>query len=168
MEPQTRANQLLSQIASLVGIDLSARIIEELVFNKCAELRIPIVIRACDYLPRKIRVVFPSASAKGAARSSDVDTRGFGIVTADPAARIRLKSSKRESPDEVRHKRPSVNEGSHATASQHITVGLSQGEVTAAPEAVPEKVAFNGRTKYTRAKDVTELDTGVAADVVFR
>src|SRR4029453_12662249 len=92
--------------------------------------------------PRKARVVFPPATAKGAARGSDVDTCGFGIVNAEPAASIRLESSKRESRDEVPHKRPGVNEGSHASASQHITVGLCQGEVSAAPEAVPEKVAF--------------------------
>ena len=44
MEPQTRANQLLPQIAILIRIDLGARIIEVLVFNKGAEPRIPIVI----------------------------------------------------------------------------------------------------------------------------
>jgi hypothetical protein len=117
MEAQARTNQVLPQIATLTRIDLAARIVEVVVFDKGAELRIPIVICACDYLPRKIRVVFPSASTKGAARSSDVDTCRFGIVNAEPAPDIRLEPSKRESPNEVRHKRPSVNERSHGTAS---------------------------------------------------
>ena len=44
VESDTRANQLLVQITILSGIDLGARILEELVFNKGAELRGPIVI----------------------------------------------------------------------------------------------------------------------------
>ena len=52
MEAHTRANQLLPEFATLTGIDLGARIIEEAVFDKGAELRIPVVICACDYLPR--------------------------------------------------------------------------------------------------------------------
>ncbi len=38
MEPQTCANQVLPQIATLVSIDLGARIIEVVVFDKGAEL----------------------------------------------------------------------------------------------------------------------------------
>jgi len=116
MEAQARANQVLPQIATLTGIDLAARIDEVVIFDEGAELRIPIVICACDYLPRKIRVVFPSASV-------DWDTTGygvlnldpgrFGIVNADPAPGIRLKSSKRESPDEVPHKRARIYPTSH-------------------------------------------------------
>ena len=44
MEPQTCANQMLAQIATLIGIDLGARIIEVVVFNEGAELRSEIVI----------------------------------------------------------------------------------------------------------------------------
>ena len=44
MEPQTCANQMLAQIATLIGIDLGARIIEVVVFNESAELRSEIVI----------------------------------------------------------------------------------------------------------------------------
>jgi hypothetical protein len=92
MEPQTRANQLLPQIATLIGIDLGARIIEELIFKKRAELRIPIVICACDHLPPEVRVTSPSAGVKAAAGSADVDTRGFRIVNAHPRPDIRLES----------------------------------------------------------------------------
>jgi hypothetical protein len=38
MEPQTCANQVLSQIATLIGIDLGARIVEVVVFDEGAEL----------------------------------------------------------------------------------------------------------------------------------
>ena len=92
MEPQTCAHQVLSQIASLVGIDLSARIIEELVFNKGAELRIPIVICACDDLLRQVRVIFPATGAKGAVGTLELRTCGFRIVNAHPRAGIRLES----------------------------------------------------------------------------
>jgi hypothetical protein len=44
MEPHTRAHQVLPQIAILTGIDLGARIVQEVVFNEGAELRSPIVI----------------------------------------------------------------------------------------------------------------------------
>ena len=80
MEPQTRANQLLPQIATLIGIDLGARIIEELIFKKRAELRIPIVICAGNNLPREVRVTSSSARVKGAMRALELGTCGFGIV----------------------------------------------------------------------------------------
>ena len=71
VEPQTRANQLLPEIATLIGFDLGARIIEVVVFDEGAELRIPIVICACEHLPREVRVIVPSATVKGAAGSGD-------------------------------------------------------------------------------------------------
>ncbi len=64
---------MLPEIATLIGFDLGARIIEVVVFNKGAELRIPIVICACDDLPREIRVTLPSAAVKGATGTGDVD-----------------------------------------------------------------------------------------------
>lgn len=54
MESQARANQMLPQIATLIGIDLGARIIQELVFNKRAELRSEIVIAAGNNLPGEV------------------------------------------------------------------------------------------------------------------
>src|SRR5437762_8254810 len=101
MEPQARANQLLPQIASFIGIDLGARIIEEVVFNEGAELRSPIVICASNNLPREVRVTSSSAAVKGATGTGDVDARGFGIVNADPGPGIGLEPSERESRDEV-------------------------------------------------------------------
>jgi len=159
---------VLPQIAALIGIDLGAGIIEIVIFDKGAELRCPIVICACDHLPREIRVISTSARAKGAVRGGDVDTSGFRIVNAEAAADIWLESSKSESPDEVPHKRPSVNEGSHATAPQHNTFGIPQGEISATSEAVIKKVPFNGRTKYACAKNVTEFDAAEEPDIVFR
>src|SRR5438067_6293799 len=131
MEPQARANQLLPQIASFIGIDLGARIIEELVFNEGAELRSPIVICAGNNLPREVRMTSSSARVKGAMRPLELGTSGFRIVNANPGADIRLESSKRESCDEVPHKRARVNPGSEAAASYYIPIGLPQGEVVA-------------------------------------
>lgn len=54
MESQARANQMLPQIATLVGFDLGARIIQELVFNKRAELGSEIVIAAGNNLPGEV------------------------------------------------------------------------------------------------------------------
>jgi hypothetical protein len=44
MDPNTRAYEMLSQIAILIRVDLGARVIEVVVFNEGAELRGPIVI----------------------------------------------------------------------------------------------------------------------------
>ena len=44
VEPNTGAYQVLPKIAILPGIDLSARVVEKVVFDKSAELRGPIVI----------------------------------------------------------------------------------------------------------------------------
>ena len=44
VEPDTRAHQVLSQIASLPGINLGACVVEVVVFDEGAELRRPIVI----------------------------------------------------------------------------------------------------------------------------
>jgi mannitol-1-phosphate/altronate dehydrogenase len=76
MEPQTRANQLLPQIATLIGIDLSARIIEELIFKKRAELRSPIVICPCNNLPRQVRVTLALAHTPSDARFSSAAAAG--------------------------------------------------------------------------------------------
>src|SRR4030095_11015073 len=54
-ETNTGANQVLPQIATLVGIDLGARVIEVVVFNKSTKVRIEKVICAGDHLPRQVR-----------------------------------------------------------------------------------------------------------------
>src|SRR5438552_3604054 len=167
MEPQTCANQVLAQIATLIGIDLGARIIEVVVFNEGAELRGPIVICACDDLPREVRVTSSSAAVKGATGTGDVDARGFRIVNADPGPGIGLEPSERESRDEVPHKRASVNKASRAGVSHCHTVDC-QGGVSASPKAVVKEVPFNRWTKYARAKDVTRFDAAEKTDVIFR
>jgi hypothetical protein len=112
-------------------------------------------------------VTLPSAAVKGATGSADVDARGFRIVNADPGPGIRLESSKRESQDEVPHKRASVNERSRAGASHYHTIDC-QGGVSATSKTVVKKVPFNGRTNYARAKEVTEFDAAEETDVIFR
>src|SRR6266498_2177260 len=112
-------------------------------------------------------MTLPSAPVKGATRTSDVDASGFRKVNAHPRTDIRLESSKRESRDEVPHKRTSVNEGSPAVVSHHDTIDC-QGRVSAASKAVVKEVSFNRRTKYACAKDVTTLDAAKKTNVVFR
>ena len=129
MEAETRANQLLAQIATLTGVDLGARIIEELIFDEGAELGIPIVIRAREYLPGQIGMACASAGAKTAARRAEVETRGFRIINANPRSDIGLESSKREPQNEVPHERASVNPGRRASASYYISIRLPQREV---------------------------------------
>lgn len=126
MEPYTSPNQVLPQITVMVSIDLGACIIEVAVFDEGAELRCPIVIRACDHLPGEIRVVISSACAKAAARSVDVYARGFGKVNADAGSEIRLEPliTRRQPQNEVPHKRASIDKASHAAASYQIPVGL--------------------------------------------
>ena len=167
MEPQTCANQVLSQIATLIGLDLGARIIEVVVFDEGAELGIPIVVCARNHLPRQVRVTLPSAAVKGAARGADVDARGFRIIDAEPTPDIRLESSKRESQDEVPHKRTSVNKASRAAASHYLTIDR-QSAVSATSKTVVKVVPFNGRTNYASAEDVTEFDAAEKTDVIFR
>src|SRR5437667_11781094 len=105
MEPQARANQLLPQIASFIGIDLGARIIEELVFNEGAELRSPIVICAGNNLPREVRMTSSSARGKGAMRPLELGTSGLRKVNANPVPDRRRESCKFESYDELSSKR---------------------------------------------------------------
>jgi hypothetical protein len=68
----------------------------------------------------------------------------------------------RDSQNEVKHKGARINSSIRASASYYITIGFSQGKVSAALKPVVEKVTFNGRTNYTRAKDVAELDVSTA------
>ena len=168
MEAETRANQLLAQIATLIGVDLCAGIIEVVVLDEGAELGIPIVIRAREYLPGQIGMACASAGAKTAARRAEVETRGFRIVNADPRTGIRLEPSKREPRDEVTHKCTSVNKAGRAAASQDSAIRQGQGSISAAPKAVVKEVPFNRRTKYASAKDVTRFDAAKKPDVIFR
>ena len=122
VETDTRAHQMLPQIPGLISIDLRARIIEKLVFNKRAELGRPIVICAGNDLPGKICVALPAARAETAAGSANVDTRGFGKVNAHSRPDVGLESVKCESRDEVPHKHATVNEASHAAPSNHKVI----------------------------------------------
>ena len=101
-------------------------------------------------------------------RALELGTGGFRIVNADTRPCIRLESPECESPDKVPHKRTRVNPGSQVALSQYITLGIPQGEVSAAPKAVVKEVSFNGGTKYACTKDITEFDSAEKADVIFR
>src|SRR5947199_9443553 len=168
MEAETRANQLLDQFATLIVVDLCAGIIEVVVLDEGAELGIPIVIRAREYLPGQIGMACASAGAKAAARCAEVETRGFRIVNADPRTGIRLESSKGEPRDGVTHKCTSVNKAGRAAASQDSAIRQGQGSNSAAPKAVVKEVPFNRRTKYASAKNVTCIETAEKTDIIFR
>src|SRR6266853_6929064 len=118
MEPHTRANQVLPQIAALISFDLAARIIEVVIFNKGAELGSPIVISAANDLPREVGVTCPPASVDWDNTGHGVhnlDPRRLGIVNANAAAGIRLKSlvAPCEAEEEIPHKRARINPRSH-------------------------------------------------------
>jgi hypothetical protein len=115
-------------------------------------------------------VISPSARAEATVGGADVDTRGFRIVNSDPGAGIRLESPTlgRDPQNEVKHKGARINSAIHATASYYITIGFSQGKVSAALKPVVKEVAFNGRTNYACAKHIAELDAAEETDVIFR
>src|SRR5262249_6831636 len=93
-EPHTGANQVLPQIATLVRVDLGTCIVQVVVFDKRAPLRIEKVIRAGNDLPRQICVTCSAASVERGYTSYGVchfDASRFGIIDAYPGAGIRLK-----------------------------------------------------------------------------
>src|SRR5580765_8588047 len=100
----------------------------------------------------------------------DLDPSRFGIVNADPGARIRLKSlvSRCESQDEVRHERARIDPRGHVALSYNVIKAIPQGEVSATAKAIVKEVAFNRWTNYARAKDVTEFNAAVKANVILR
>src|SRR6478609_3892675 len=164
---------MLPQYATLPGIDLGALVLEELVFNKRAELGVPIIICAGNNLPREVRVISPPASVDGDSAGigvCELGARRFGIIDADPSADIRLEFlvSRCESQDKVPHERARIDPRSHVPLCQHITKRIPQGEVGAAPKAIVKEVPFNGWTKHACAKDVAEFDAAEKADVIFR
>jgi len=157
---------VLPQIAIFISIELGACILKELVFDKRAELGSPIVICAGNNLPGEVRVTSPPAGAKVTEGCTDVDTRGFRIVNAHARPDIRLEPAERESRDEVPHKRTSVNPGTGAAAAHYNPIDC-QVAVSAAFEPVVKEVPFDRRTKYPRAKDVTEFDATKKTDLIF-
>src|SRR4029453_13997949 len=118
-------------------------------------------------------MTFPPASVAWDSTGSwipNLDPRRFGIVNADPGARIRLKSSvsRCESQDEVRHERARIDPGGHVALCYSVTKAIPQGKVSATAKAVVKEIAFNRWTNYARSKDVTEFNTAVKADVILR
>src|SRR5437762_5449891 len=98
------------------------------------------------------------------------DPRSFGIVNANPGAGIRLKSSvsRCKSQDEVRHERACIDPSGHVALCYSVTKAIFQGKVSATAKAIVKKVAFNRWTNYAAAKDVTEFNAAVKADVILR
>jgi hypothetical protein len=173
VEPDTRANQLLPQRATLIGIDLGACILEELVFDERTHLGIEIVIRAGNNLPREVRVTCSPASVDWDSTGygvSDLDARGFGVVNADPGASIRLEPPTlgRDSQNEVEHERARIDPGGHVALCYNVVKAIPQGEVSATAKAIVKEVAFNRGTNYARAKDVTEFNAAEKANVILR
>src|SRR6478672_3141821 len=135
MEPQAGANQVLSEVSILVGFELSARVIEVVVFDKSAELRIPIIICAGYDLPRKISMACATTCAEVAARAMKIEPGRFRIIDTDTSAHVGLEPAKSEFRNQVRHKCPGVNEaGSGARPGRYPING--QSCIRASPESV--------------------------------
>src|SRR5437667_12704825 len=100
----------------------------------------------------------------------NLGARGLSIVNADSGSGIRLESlvSRCESQYEVRHERACIDPGSRVALCNEITIRCVQREVSAAPKAIVKEVAFNRWTNYARAKDVTEFNAAVKANVILR
>jgi hypothetical protein len=77
-EPDTRAQQLLFQIAILAGVDLGTRIIEEFILNKRAEVGRKKVIRTGNHIERQVRVISPTTIV-------DRNSTSYGSTTSVPA-----------------------------------------------------------------------------------
>src|SRR5436190_5852444 len=103
-------------------------------------------------------------------RIPNLDPRRFGIVNADTGARVRLKSSvsRCESQDEVPHERACIDPSGNVALCDSVTKAVLQGEVSATAKAIVKKVAFDRWTNYARAKDVTEFNAAVKANIIFR
>ena len=180
-ESDTRAHQLLTQSAILPSVDLGALIIEVFILNKRAELGRKKVIGTGKRIERQVCVTSPTASVDRnvtSYRVPDLNTRRFGVITADPRTQIRLELliSRRESQNEVRQERAGIDPGRHvgvASCKLRGTVRarrerLVQGEVSPASEAIIKEIAFNRRPNYPCTKDVTEFDAAKETDVIFR
>src|SRR5215471_12286736 len=138
-EPHTSANQVLPQITTLVRIDLGARVIEVVVFDKRGPLLIEKVIRAGNHVPRQVRMTLPPARVDRRSASCwilNLDARRFCEVNANPGPGIRLElpSRRPKSQNEVKHKGARINPCSHVARCQKVTVGIPQGKISAAPE----------------------------------
>src|SRR6266403_5025739 len=107
---------MLPQVTILASVNLAACIVEIAIFDKCAELRIPIVVSASKHLPGEVRVVFSAGSEHMKGRF-DFDVRRFRIVSAYPGPGIRLESPQSQPQNEVSHKRATVNPGPHAAVT---------------------------------------------------
>src|SRR5215467_11492712 len=134
-EPHTSANQVLPQIATLVGIDLGACVIEIVVFDKRGPLLIEKVIRAGNHVPRQVRMTLPPTSVYGRSASCwilNLDARRFGIVNANPGSGIRLElpSRRPKSENEVKHKGACINPCSHVALCYKVTESVVQREVS--------------------------------------
>src|SRR5438046_4026820 len=103
-------------------------------------------------------------------RIPNLDPRRFGIINADTGARVRLKSSvsRCESQDEVPHERACIDPSGNVALRDSVTKAVLQGEVSATAKAIVKEVAFDRWTNYARAKDVTEFNAAVKADVILR
>ena len=172
-ETDTGAYQMLPEIPVLVRFDLGARVIEIVVFDKSTHVVTKEVIRPGDNLPRQVRMTRPTASVDWDSTGywiPNLDPCRFGIVNADPAAGIRLKSSfsRCESQDEVRHERARIDPSGHVALCYNVIKAISQGEVSATAKAIVKEIAFNRWTNYARAKDVTEFNAAEKADIILR
>jgi hypothetical protein len=63
---------MLAQIPIAARIDLSASIVEVMVFDERAELGRPIIVCPCKNLSGEVCVTFPSAGAEVSVRAAEI------------------------------------------------------------------------------------------------
>jgi len=164
---------MLAKIAVFTGIKLGARVIKIFIFDKGTKVGSKEVVGPGNNIPCQVSVTAPATSVDWDSTGYgiyDLDPRGFRIVNADPGARIRLKPAifGCNSQNEVSHKRTRIDPGGDVALRHNVIKWIPQGEVSAASETVVEEIAFDGRSDYSRPKDVTEFDAAKKSDIIFR
>src|SRR5215472_3256126 len=122
---------MLAQSAVLACIDLGARVLEESILDKRAELGIKKVIEPGKRIEREVRVISPAASVECfAVGPCERETIGFRVVNAGPGTDIRLElpSWRPKSQNEVKKPHATVKPVARAAASEDITIGVPQCE----------------------------------------
>ena len=166
VEPHPGADKVLPQIPTFTRFELGTRVIEIVVFEESAPLRIPIVIRPGNYLPGKIGMACPAARAEVAASAVEIKPSRFRIVNSDTAADVGLESVEGELRDEVRHECASVDITRPAAGPRHHPA-FSQGGIGASSKTIIKEVCFNGWAKDPGAKDPARLYSAVKPNIVF-
>jgi hypothetical protein len=118
---------MLAKSAVLACIDLAARILEESILDKRAELGIKKVIEPGKRIEREVRVISPAASVECfAVGPCERETIGFRVVNARPGTDIRLElpSWRPKSQNEVKQPHATIKPVTRVGTFNEITIGF--------------------------------------------